>query len=256
MIERELRIQSSDGWGAVGEIAPRIVLLDSKGLVHTGRDDIHDDQRAFAVDPGWFTAAGLTSMELGDPLAVAQAFRPTVLIGTTGRRGIFSRELVVIVASATARPVILPLSNPTDRAEAAAGDVLEWTSGRALVATGSPSADVSIHGTSRTIGQANNAFIFPGVGLGAIVAEARAIPDELFVVAAHALSTLVSHERRESGVLYPPVSQMRAGARAIAIATARHLRDKGYGRQLSDHEIPDAVDSMMWRPEYPPLMPA
>jgi malate dehydrogenase (oxaloacetate-decarboxylating) len=230
-------------------------MVDSVGLVHRGRNDVNDDQLPYAVDPTWFRHAGLTDEQLVDTLAIARAYRPTVLIGTTGQRGLFSRELVEIVRDSCTAPIIMPLSNPTDRAEARAEDLLEWTGGRALVATGSPSPDVPWNGASRTIGQANNAFIFPGVGLGAIIAEARSLPDDVFVVAAQALAALVSRDRVATGSLYPPVTDLRIASRSIAIATVTHLRDCGYGSQLSDEEIPRAVDAAMWRPDYLPYEP-
>ena len=254
MIERELATNGATS-GRAGSDEPHLVLLDSVGLVHTGRDDIHDDQRPLAVDPAWFAAAGVTGDGLRDTLAIARAFRPTVLIGTTGQRGLFSRELIEIVAGSCPHPVILPLSNPTDRAEAEAGDLLSWTKGRAFVATGSPSPEVEWKGARRVIGQANNAFIFPGVGLGAMIAEVRAIPDEVFVVAAHELAKLVRRDRVALGALYPPVSDLRRAARSIAIATVKHLRDCGYGRQLHDEEVVRIVDAEMWRPEYTHLTP-
>ena len=152
-------------------------------------------------------------------------------------------------------PIILPLSNPSDRTEATPEDVLEWTDGRALIATGSPFAPVTRPGGPRTIGQANNVFIFPGVGLAAIVAEAREPTDDSFLVAAHELARQVSPERLAAGVFYPPISDLRPVARAIAIRLVRHARDSGYGRQFRDEEIEPAVDRAMWWPAYPELQP-
>jgi malic enzyme len=159
------------------------------------------------------------------------------------------------VARHAAVPIVLPLSNPGDRAEARPHDILAWTDGRALVATGSPSGDVEVHGACRTIGQANNVFIFPGVGLAAIVAEARELTDDAFLVAGRALAGLVSADRLASGAIYPPVADLRRVARTIAVGVVRHLRDSGYGRQYRDEEIEPAVDRAMWRPEYLPFVP-
>jgi malate dehydrogenase (oxaloacetate-decarboxylating) len=153
-------------------------------------------------------------------------------------------------------PIVLPLSNPGDRAEGEPADVLRGSGGRALVATGSPRGDVELSGRSRTIGQAYNVFIFPGVGLGAIVAEAREITDETFLVAARELAALVSATRIAAGAMYPPVGDLRRIARAIAIAVVRHLRDTGFGRQYRDEEIEPAVDRAIWWPEYPSLVPS
>jgi malic enzyme len=243
----------ADG-AASGPEGPTIALMNHSGLVHLGRTDLAEDQLPFAVDQGWFLETGMSSQELTDPVAVARALRPTVLIGATGSRGAFSEALVREVARHSPVPIILPLSNPGDRAEARPQDILEWTDGRAIIATGSPSGDVELPGGRRTIGQANNVFIFPGVGLGAIVAEAREVTDEAFLVAARELASLVSADRLASGAMYPPIRDLRPIARTIAIAVVLHLRDRGYGRQYRDEEIAPAVDRAMWWPEYPPFV--
>jgi len=157
------------------------------------------------------------------------------------------------VARHTATPIVLPLSNPSDRAEAQAHEVLAWTDGRALVATGSP-CPVPVPG--RCIGQANNVFIFPGVGLGALVAEAREVTDEAFLTAAEELAASVTPERLALGGFYPPIGDLRAIARRIAVAVARRLRDTGYGRQFRDEDIEPAVERAMWTPAYEPYRPA
>jgi malate dehydrogenase (oxaloacetate-decarboxylating) len=243
----------ADGPASRGE-GPAIALMDSGGLVHLGRTDLADDKRPFAVDPRWFIEAGLGAEELGDPVAVARALRPTVLIGTSGCPGAFTEALIREVARHTTTPIILPMSNPGDRAEAQPNDILAWTDGRAFVATGSPNGDVEIAGARRTIGQANNVFIFPGVGLAAIVAKATEVTDDAFLVAARELAGLVSEERLGSGAIYPPIGDLRRIARTIAIAVVRHFRDSGYGRQYRDEEIEPAVDGAMWWPEYRPLL--
>jgi malic enzyme len=190
-------------------------------------------------------------------VAVARAFKPTILLGTTGTRGVFSEALVRAVAANHPRPIILPLSNPSDRTEALPEDVLAWTDGRALVATGSPFPDVMVGGAERrVIGQANNVFVFPGVGLGAMVAEARELTDDAFTVAAHELAAMVTDERLATGAIYPPINDLRVAARTIALAMVRHFRDSGYGRQLSEDEIEVAVDRAMWWPEYLRYEPA
>ncbi|HET9519656.1 MAG TPA: NAD-dependent malic enzyme [Candidatus Limnocylindrales bacterium] len=235
-------------------IGARLVLIDSHGLVHRGRATIADDQRPFAADPGAYVAAGLSEADLADPVAIARVLRPTILIGTTGCHGAFSEALVRELAKHTDVPIILPLSNPSERAEARPVDLLDWTDGRAIVATGSPSAEV-VRGIERhLIGQANNVFIFPGVGLGALVSEARRLEDDVFLVAARALAAQVSAERLASGAIYPPVAELRTVARRIAIAVVRRLRDSGSGRSLADDEIEQAVDAAMWWPEYLPLV--
>ena len=228
---------------------PSLALMDSHGLVHDERSDLAEHQRAFAVDPSWFTAAGLAAGELADPVAIARALQATVLIGTTGTAGTFTEPLVRQIASHTQVPIVLPLSNPTDRAEAQPTDIIAWTRGRALIATGSPAASVP---GGPTIGQANNVFIFPGVGMGALVAEAREVTDDAFLSAADELAASVSRERLTAGAIYPPIADLRGIARRIGVAVVRTLRDTGYGRQFRDEEIEPAVGGAMWTPDYVP----
>ncbi|HEX6127636.1 MAG TPA: NAD-dependent malic enzyme [Candidatus Limnocylindria bacterium] len=249
MLVREMR---SEGMSRA-EARASVLLMDSKGVVHAGRETIADDQRPFAVDADALAALGLSGEQLADPVAVARAFQPTILMGTTGMRGAFSEALVREVAAHHERPIILPLSNPSDRTEALPAEVLAWTDGRALVATGSPFGEVVTDAGSRIIGQANNVFVFPGIGLAAMVAEARELTDDAFVVAARTLAGLVGEDRLALGAIYPRISDLRVAARAIAVALVRHFRDTGYGRQYHDDEIELAVDRAMWWPDYPEL---
>ncbi len=250
LLRKQLAVDCAPADGA----APTVALMDHVGLVHLGRANLADDQLPFAVDPDWFTDAGLTIEELNDPVAIARALQASVLIGTTGCAGAFSEALVREVAQHAQTPIILPLSNPGDKAEAKPADIFTWTDGRAIVATGSPNPDVQLAGGRRIIGQANNVFIFPGVGLGAIVAEAREVTDEAFLVAAREFAAMVSPDRLASGAMYPPIRDLRRIARTIAVAVVRQLLDSGYGRQYRDEEIEPAVDRAMWWPEYLPFI--
>jgi malate dehydrogenase (oxaloacetate-decarboxylating) len=231
-----------------------VALLDSGGLVHLDRPTLADDQRSLAADPRWYVEAGLTAEQLADPVAIAGAFRPSVLIGTSGHAGTFTEALVREVARHASTPIVLPLSNPGDKQEAQPSDILAWTDGRALVATGSPAGEAEGGGVRRTIGQANNVFIFPGVGLGAVVAEARELTDSAFLAAAQELAGMVTDERLAQGAMYPPIAALRDVARRVAIALVLELRDTGYGRQFRDEEITAAVDRAMWEPQYLPYV--
>jgi malic enzyme len=179
-----------------------------------------------------------------------------MLIGTSGVPGAFTEAAIREMAAHADRPVIFPLSNPTARTEATPTDILAWTDGRALVATGSPFEPVALGGATHVIGQANNVFIFPGMGLGAIVAEAREITDEMFLLAARTLAEMVSPERLALGALYPAVSDLRQVSRQIAAKVVCQSRDCGVGRLYRDEEVFDAVDSAMWYPDYLPYRPA
>jgi malic enzyme len=236
-----------------------IVTADTKGLVFAARDQLDDDKREFALGPEELAAYGLGELGPKDRLnleAIVAAVKPTVLIGTSGVAGAFTEAAIREMAAHVDRPVVFPLSNPTAKTEAIPSDIMAWTGGKALIATGSPFDPVTVNGKPRIIGQANNVFIFPGMGLGAIVAEARAITDEMFLLAAETLAGMVSAERLSAGALYPAVADLREVSRQIAAKVVGQCRDCGVGRLYRDEEILDAIDSAMWYPEYLPYRTA
>jgi malate dehydrogenase (oxaloacetate-decarboxylating) len=220
------------------------VLVDSHGLCHAGRSDLDPSKSKLSAA----AVEGATP----DLVETIRRVRPTVLVGTTGVAGTFGREVVEAMAAGLDRddrPIVLPLSNPTSLVEAAPTDVLAWTDGRALVATGSPFDPVELPDGRRVeVGQANNAFVFPGVGLGAIVAEASTVTDRMFLLAGETLAAAVTDERLATGALYPPIGNLRDVSRRIAVAVAREAGT------LEDPEA--AVDAAMWWPAYVPYLPA
>jgi malic enzyme len=235
-----------------------IATVDTKGLVFSTRDELDDDKREFALGPDELGSYGLVGLAPGDRRnleAVVAAVKPTILIGTSGVPGAFTEAALREMAAHTERPVVFPLSNPTAKTEAIPADIMAWTEGRALIATGSPFEPVVVEGKSHIIGQANNVFIFPGLGLGAIVAEAREITDEMFLLAAQTLAGMVSDERLAAGALYPAVSELREVSRQIAARVVCQSRDCGVGRLYRDDEVLDAVDSAIWSPAYLPYRP-
>jgi malic enzyme len=239
------------------DVRRALVLVDSHGLVHDARDELDDDKRELAYPSGAATELGLILRSHGREehpglLEVVRAASPTILIGTTGHAGSFSEAVIRAMAAGTQRPIVLPLSNPTANTEAAPADVLAWTDGRAIVATGSPFPPVEIGGRRREIGQANNVFIFPGVGLGAIVSEAREVTDEMFLVAAETLAAHVTDDRLADGALYPSVTALRSVSRAIAIRVAGEALRAGYSRLPVSTNLAALVDSAMWWPAYAP----
>jgi malic enzyme len=236
-------------------IARAIFMLDSGGLLHDGRSGIADDKAAFVLPASILASYGIDPAGEVDLEAVIRAVRPTILIGTSGTPGAFTEAAIRALAEGAEHPIVFPLSNPTANSEAVPSDLLEWTSGRALIAAGSPFAPVDHGGVTRITGQANNVYVFPGVGLGAILAEVREVSDELFIVAAERLAALVTADRLAVGALYPPVGGLREVAREIACAIVRHARDQGLGRSIPDELIEPAVDAAMWWPDYPPLEP-
>jgi malate dehydrogenase (oxaloacetate-decarboxylating) len=193
---------------------------------------------------------------------VAQA-GVTVLIGTSGQAGCFSREVVEAVLEHTDRPVIMPLSNPTDHAEAVPADLYSWTKGRALVGTGSPFPDVVYEGVSYHIGQANNVFVFPGVGLGSLATGAREVLPEFFTAAAKAVSSCVSKEAMASGTLLPPVTDLASVSLKVALAVGESAITNGVSRacafstfqhQNDPTRLKELVRKMRWSPDYLPLV--
>jgi len=190
-----------------------------------------------------------------DLLAVVGALKPTALLGASGAPGLFTEAVVREMARHVERPLIFPLSNPTSRAEAVPSDLLRWTEGKALVATGSPFGAVEFQGRTVRIGQGNNVFVFPGVGLGALVAEAREITDTMFAAAGEALAAEVEEAEIREGALYPAMGRLRQVTARVAAAVVKEARDRGVGRPLIDTEIPGAVAAAMWEPLYPGLEP-
>lgn len=220
-----------------------LLLMDSRGPVHVARGDLDHDKRDFA--------SGLDLGGAHDLADVVARFAPTILVGTTGQGGSFTEAAVRAMSAATDRPVIMPLSNPTDSCEAAPADLLAWSEGRAIVATGSPFEPVG----DRIIGQANNVFVFPGIGLASVVAEVESISDAMFLAAAHALADAVAPERLDAGALYPPINDLRATSRAVTLAVAREAIASGLARSSPD-SIEADVDAAMWWPDYVPYEPA
>jgi malate dehydrogenase (oxaloacetate-decarboxylating) len=240
--------------GATATDARRaLLMLDSRGLIREGRGGLKEDKQPFALPVGEAARLGLTAEQDGLETVVGQ-FAPTILIGTTGKPGLFTETAIREMAARTPAPIIMPLSNPTANAEATPADVLRWTDGRALVATGSPFAPVRVGGVTRQVGQANNMLVFPGVGLAAIVSQATQITDEMFCVAATTLAGLVPGDRVADGALYPPVADLRQVSRAIAVAVATQARRDGVASMAPDDDIDKAVTEAMWFPGYPDLL--
>ena len=232
-----------------------VTMLDSQGLIFEGRDGVQDDKRPFARTSDELSSLGFEPSDRYDLETVVRHVAPTILIGTSGKPGVFTEAAVREMAARTPRPIVLPLSNPTANSEATPSDVMAWSDGRAIVATGSPFEPVEIGGRTQIVGQANNVFVFPGVGLGAVAGRASEITDRMFLVAATTLADLVPAERLEQGAIYPRLTELRSISRAIAIAVAREGRDGGVAPMATDAQIEAAVDGCVWAPEYENLEP-
>ncbi len=234
-----------------------ILSLDSKGLVYVGREHVDEFKQEVALSSREMQIYGFEAgrhYSLEDVIAHAH---PTILVGATGQPRAFSEQAIREMARHCATPIIFPLSNPTSNSEAVPKDVFEWTGGRAIMATGSPFAPVDVAGRQRFIGQANNVFIFPGVGLGAMVAGAREVTDSMFLVAARILAGLVGEDRLASGAVYPSVSSLRFVSRAIALAVAKHVLAEGLSmrKDCRAENLEAEVDQAMWYPDYIPYEP-
>jgi malic enzyme len=236
------------------EIERAIAAFDSRGLLHTDRELKEPFKREFALSRESVEHYGLAPSSDTNPVEMIRAFKPTVLVGATAQPGAFTREMIEEMAKHVDRPVILPLSNPTSKSECTPKDALEWTGGRALVATGSPYDDVTYEGKRHVIGQSNNVFIFPGVGLGAIVSETREINDEMFLIAAQTLASCVSEERLALGAIFPGENDLRKISFQIACAIVRYARDAQLGRVIPDDEIEATTRSAVWYPSYIPIL--
>jgi len=237
----------------VDEAKAAIWLVDSHGPVHEGRMDLDSGKRAFA-QPLERAVAYHLARPNGVTLAdVVRQVRPTILIGAAAQPGAFTEPLVREMAQHAERPIIFPLSNPTSKGEAAPADLIAWTEGRALVATGSPFPDVRFGGRVFHNSQCNNVFIFPGVGLGVIAAGARRVTDAMFVVAARALSELSPARQDPTASLYPPLEQVRQVSRKVALVVGAEAQRAGLAEPTSPEELARRVDAAMWTPKYPRL---
>jgi len=231
-------------------------LFDSKGLLREGVRPRDPHKRRLIVSREVMAKYGLEDVSEPSVEDVIRAVKPTILIGATASPGSFRESMIVEMARHVDRPIILPLSNPTSKSECSPQEAITWTDGRALVATGSPFADVVYEGKRHVIGQGNNVFIFPGVGLGVIISKLREIPAEIFLVASKTLAECVTAERLACGALFPDQSELRRASAAIAAAVIRYARDNQLGRDIPDHGVEELVASSMWDPAYVPVTAA
>jgi malate dehydrogenase (oxaloacetate-decarboxylating) len=237
------------------EAKARFWAVDRHGLLLADDGELSHDQRRYARDRSeaadWARNDALGGIALAE---VVRRVHPTVLIGTSARGGAFTEDIVKDMAAYTDRPVIMPMSNPTELAEARPADVIEWTGGRALVATGSPFPPVAYRGTTYVIGQANNALVFPGLGLGAIAVRAGQITDGMLSAAAHAVADRVD-AAADGAPLLPEVSALRDTSLAVAIAVAHAAIADGVATVMPD-DLPGHVRSLQWQPAYRPVRSA
>ena len=240
---RVLREMVSEGLSEE-EAYKRFFMVDKQGLLFDDMDDLTPEQKPFAKKRADFSNAD----KLTDLLEVVKTVKPTILVGTSTQPNTFTKEIVEAMCENTERPMIFPLSNPTKLAEASAKDLIEWSDGKAFVATGIPSDTVSYKGVDYVIGQANNALIYPGIGLGMLASEASLLTDEMIGAAAHSLSGIVNPGQPGASVL-PPFKYVADVSIKVAEAVAKKAQEQGLAR-AKETDMAKAVRDLKWYPEY------
>lgn len=226
------------------EARKHFYMVDKQGLLFDDMDDLTPEQKPFARARSEFDNAG----ELNNLTAAVMAVRPTILVGTSTAPKTFTEEIVKAMASWCEHPIIFPLSNPTELAEATAEDIIKWSDGRAMVATGIPAEPVEYNGVTYIIGQANNALIYPGLGLGSISVNASLVTDEMISSAAHSLGEFLEINVEGAAVL-PPVSKLTQFSETVAAAVAECAVKQGLNR-VQTNDVKKAVKSVIWKPVY------
>lgn len=219
-------------------------MIDQQGLLFDDMEDLTPAQKPFAKKRADYKDAG----DMTDLLNVVKTVKPTILVGTSTNPGAFTKEVVEAMCANTERPVIFPISNPTKKLEATAEQVITWSDGKAFVATGIPSGTVSYKGVDYQIGQANNALIYPGLGLGMLASEASLLTDEMIGAAAHSLSGLVDPGAAGAPVL-PPFEYVADVSIKVAEAVAKKAQEQGLA-QAQEKDMVKAVREMKWYPKY------
>lgn len=234
------------------EINRRVLCLDSKGLILADRPELSGHKRDIAADPdivaGW-TSSSAGRFSLAD---VVSQFAPTILVGVSGQPGSFTEDLIKTMHRGVARPIVLTLSNPTSKVEARPEQLIAWTNGAAIIGTGSPFAPVHHNGVTHHVGQCNNAFVFPGIGLGAIVVRARTLPDEAFAAAAIAVYEATGKDGTSGASIFPPISSLRAVSKQVAVAVGRALVECGAAPEMPIGDVESRVAAAVWEPKYLP----
>lgn len=219
-------------------------IMDKQGLLFDDMDDLTEAQQVFAKNRNEFS----NTVNWKNLKEVIENIKPTVLIGTSTQTGAFTEDAVKEMLKHTERPMIFPLSNPTKLAEATAQDLLKWTNGKALIGTGIPYNDIEYNGVNYSIGQANNALMYPGLGLGLIASKAKKVNQQILSAASHALGGMVNPDEPGAAVL-PPVEKIHQCSRAIAKAVAQSVIDQGLNAETID-DIDEAIEAEIWYPEY------
>jgi malic enzyme len=227
------------------------IFVDTRGLLHQGSAITDPHKRPFALDDQAMAQYGFSKDQPCDLLEVVRHVGPTVLIGTTAQPGTFTEQIVQKICQHVERPIILPLSNPTSKVECTPAEAIRWSQGRAIVATGTAFDPVRYEAQTHVIGQANNVFIFPGMGLGCILSGVQEVTDAMFLAAAHRLADCIGQDRLDMGAIYPDQKDLRQVAICVATAVIAEVQRRR-GEPLAGQEsIEQSVREAMWYPEYP-----
>ena len=251
-VARQLYIALVSAGVAPAAARENVVALDNLGLIVKGRHDLEQYKVDFAVPPERVRAWGLDPYAHINLQDVIEKTHATAVYGLSAQRGGIDEGVVRALRANTAMPIVFCLSNPTSNCEADPADVYRWAEGHAIVATGSPFPDVTLGDERFVVGQGNNAFVFPGIGLGTLAVSAREVTDNMLTAAAHALYELVSELRLKSRCVYPPYSALREVSRDVAIAVGAAAVQDGVAPKRSHEAIVAAIEAKMWMPEYLP----
>jgi malate dehydrogenase (oxaloacetate-decarboxylating) len=253
-IARQVRRQLQQE-GVEGDALRRaIITMDSRGVVCDDRDGLDHYKKEFSWPVEWLAEIGLAQKDRADLARVVAAYRGNVLIGTSGVAGSFTEEVVRAMAEHAEHPVILPMSNPTDICEATPADIMQWSDGRALVATGSPFDAVDVGGEMRRIGQANNVFVFPGIGLGTIVSGASEITGAMIGASSTALAHALEDHVIADRCLMPQVEELWQICGIVGLAVAKQAVADGVATFTDVDALEERIANYRWRPEYPEIV--
>ena len=234
------------------EARARFYVIDAKGLLCAGSDFAHPLQRSYAKSKEEIKHFKVENPSHITLLETVENVAPTILLGLSGQPKLFTETIVKTLCSKVKRPIIFPLSNPTSRSEATPEDLIDWSKGDAIVATGSPSKKIEYQGKKVPIAQCNNVYIFPGVGLGVISVKSSVVTDEMFLIAADVLSSLSPKLTDPNGCIFPKISELREVSKQIAYAVAAYCIEKGYAK-VEGERAQELVDQAIWYPNYPKI---
>lgn len=237
------------------EARKQFYLVDRSGLLEEDMAGLLNFQRPFAKSKKELAQFSKNSDNVIGLYEVVSVVHPSILIGVSGQAGLFSQMVIESMAQFCDRPMIFPLSNPTSKCEARPDDLIAWSNGKALIATGSPFNDVIYNEQRFIIAQSNNSYIFPGLGLGCIAVNATFVSDEMFMAASLTLSELSPALKNEHHSLLPPLSEIQTVSKKIAYAVATEAVRQGHAKKRSEKEIKSAIDKTFWEPQYLSLLP-